>query len=224
MIEKYIPHILSTDPLTRECACNYGSCDRRFRQNDEIRSRIQIIRRAFPDTMTRQNIIEFFRRAGRDADITKFLVAMIWGYGSDEGGRADNRGPWRVEQMTSNLEHLREVLHEAGRRIASGDLEGAYRCFTVGRCGPSFRSKYFYFVGKSLAMERYPLIFDNRVAAGLAQIGGLNNDLLAMISIQTKGTASAYVQYTNLLHEWAAQIECEADQIELFLFDLADNS
>lgn len=223
MIEEYSQEILAIDPMTPECLCNYPPWDRQFRQNSEVHRCIEVVKRAFPRVMTRRSIIEFFRRKGRDAELAKFLAVMIWGYGADEEGRADNRGPWRVEQMTSKLRHLREVLCEAKRKISDGDLGGAYKCFGVQQCGTSFRSKYFYFVGKSLGIKRYPLIFDNRVAVGLARIWGLNSDLLAMVSIQTKGTASAYVQYTNLLHEKAAQMKCEADQIELFLFDHAGN-
>ncbi len=220
---EYRQQILSTDVLTRECRCNYGPWEHRFREKSEICRHIQIVREAFPDIMTRQNIIQFFQRGGRDADVTKFLATMIWGYGPDEGGRSDNRGPARVEQMTSKLDHLRDVLRDTACQIEKGALEEAYRGFDIAWCGPSFRSKYFYFVGKSLGIKGYPLIFDNRVAVGLARVGGLRNDLLGMVSIQTKGTASAYTRYTNLLHELASQMACEADQIELFLFDLAGN-
>lgn len=223
MIEKYKQEIMAIDPLTRGCPCNYPPWDDRFQRNVEVTRCIQVVKRTFPHTMTRRAIIEFFQKEGRDADLARFLAVMIWGYGADGGRRADNRGPSRVERMTSKLEHLREVLHETKRRIKKGDLGEAYKCFGVPWCGPSFRSKYFYFVGKSLGMKRYPLIFDNRVTVGLARIWGLHSDLLAMVSIQTKGTPSAYVQYTNLLHEKAAEMKCEADQIELFLFDRAGN-
>ena len=63
------------------------------------------------------------------------------------------------------------------------------------------------------------MIFDNRVAAGLVRITVSDGDLLDLVTIQSTRNVNAYLKYVNTLHEWAAELKCEADQIELFLFD-----
>ena len=146
---------------------------------------------------------------------------MMWGYSSDGIGRPDNRGPSRVQEMTADITKLSKILTQTKKLIREGHLENAYQYFRskkVPKCGPSFFSKYFYFVGRSLEVYNYPLIFDKRVASGLVNISVLNDSLLEFVSVQTITRADTYVKYVNLLHNWAKSMECEADQIEFFLF------
>lgn len=219
MIERYRELILTKTPLVNKCICQYKPWYKQFEKNKEVTCRIKTIEKAFGHKMTRKSIITFL---SKNADaISNFLAVMMWGHESDLNGRRDARGPWKVAQMTSDLASLGPLLDQTKERIKNGDVKEAYRCFKVARCGPNFFSKYFYFIGKSLNIARYPLIFDNRVAAGLVRITVSDGDLLDLVTIQSTRNVNAYLKYVNTLHKWAAELQCEADQIELFLFDYA---
>ena len=221
MITKYKQQILALSPLNSECVCKYDSWHKQFGENQStINHHIKIIEKQLGERFTRKDIISFHRCDNID-DITKFLSVMMWGYSSDGIGRPDNRGPSRVQEMTKDIAKLSKILTQTKELIREGHLKEAYKCFhptKVPKCGPSFFSKYFYFVGRSLKVDNYPLIFDNRVASGLVNISVLSSSLLEFVSVQTITRADTYVKYVNLLHDWAKSLECEADQIEFFLF------
>ena len=221
MITKYKQQILALSPLNEKCVCKY---DRWYEQSGNSQSTInryiKIIEKRFGEQFTRKDIISFYRCNNID-DITKFLSVMMWGYSSDGIGKPDNRGPSRVQKMIKDIDKLSKILTQTKELIREGRLKEAYKCFhptKIPKCGPSFFSKYFYFVGRSLRVDNYPLIFDNRVASGLVNISVLSRSLLKFVSIQTIARADTYVKYVNLLHNWAKSLECEADQIEFFLF------
>jgi len=88
----------------------------------------------------------------------------------------------------------------------------------VKKCGVSFMTKYFYFIGKALNLDQYPLIFDDRVANALVQI--VAPEIASFLQIQRGGKVSQYQEYNRFIHQAAQELEVEADQIELFLFKL----
>lgn len=172
MITRYKQQILATSPLTVACVCEYKRWYDRFEGNKHITNCIHTVEDNLGEQFTRQDIISLHERNDIN-DITKFLAVMMWGYASDGNGRADNRGPSRVQKMTSDYEYLSNLLLQTRQSIKAGCLREAYNGFEekdesrkkrVPMCGPNFFSKYFYFVGKSLGLQRYPLIFDDRVA------------------------------------------------------------
>lgn len=217
MIKRYRELILNKKPLVNKCICQYKPWYEQFEKNKEVTCRIKTIEKVFKHKMTRKSIINFFRK-NADA-INNFLAVMMWGHESDANGRRDGRGPWKVAKMTSNLASLGSLLDQTNKRIKNGDVKEAYRHFKVAWCGANFFTKYFYFKGKSLNIARYPLIFDNRVAAGLVRINVSDGDILDLVTIQATRNVYAYIEYVSTLHKWAAELQCEADQIELFLFD-----
>lgn len=226
MITRYKQQILAASPLTVASVCEYGRWYDRFKGNQHITDCIHTIEDNLGGSFTRQDIISFHERNDIN-DITKFLSVMMWGYASDGNGRPDNRGPSRVQQMTSDHVYLSNLLVQTKQLIGAGRLREAYNEFEkkdesrkkkVPMCGPNFFSKYFYFVGKSLGLQRYPLIFDDRVATGLVNICVSSRSLLDLVSIQTIRRAEVYMKYFNLIHDWAEKLQCEADQIEFFLF------
>ncbi len=221
MITKYKQQILESLPLNSECVCKYDRWYERFGNNQStINRHIKIIEKQLGERFTRKDIISFYRCDNID-DITKFLSVMMWGYSSDGIGKPDNRGPSRVQKMTADIAKLSKILTQTKELIREGHLKEAYKCFhsaKVSECGPSFFSKYFYFVGRSLKVDNYPLIFDNRVAFGLVNISVLSRNLLKFVSVRTITHADTYVEYVDLLHSWAKSLKCEADQIEFFLF------
>ncbi len=88
------------------------------------------------------------------------------------------------------------------------------------RLGRSFYTKHLYFLGKSQSIKRYPLVFDNRVANGLARLSSMNDEWFRMISIAAIRDWDAYRQYFQFAHAEADKIGCKPDQVELFLFNL----
>jgi hypothetical protein len=151
--------------------------------------------------------------------MTAFLMVMLWGYGADEGGKSDARGRWRVAQMTKDCGKLRETLCKARDWICQNKIEKAYNEFRIPWCGPNFFTKYFYFIGKSLDQQKYPLIYDDRVATGLVKLNLCSDKPLEFVTIQTKRKADAYVKYVDMIHGWSVYLGCKADQVELFLFE-----
>jgi hypothetical protein len=231
MITKYKSQILTESPLTVECVCEYKRWYDRFTENKElnqhIRSFIKTIEDNLGERFTRKDVISFHKRDDIN-DITKFLSVMMWGYASDVNSRPDNRGPSRVQKMlTSGHIYVSNLLVKTKELVKADRLIEAYNEFEkknesgkkkVPMCGPNFFSKYFYFVGKSLDLKKYPLIFDDRVAVGLVKICTSCKSLLNLVSITTIRHAKIYKEYVDFIHDCAEKLQCEADQIEFFLF------
>ena len=100
------------------------------------------------------------------------------------------------------------------------DIENAYKNIDKGikRCGPSFFTKHFYFLGKSNSVNHYPVIFDNRVANGMVKISCSDSQCLDIVTVNAKTKAKSYLAYLKMVHEQADLVGCEPDQIEYYLF------
>jgi hypothetical protein len=122
--------------------------------------------------------------------------------------------------MLKDLSATTRLLERVSVREAAS-LQEAYRVSDeIPRCGQSFYTKHLYFLGKAQSVKRGPLIFDNRVAYGIAKLLAKNDDGFRMISIAASRNWKAYAAYLQFAHEQAATIRCQPDQIEYFLFQL----
>lgn len=144
-----------------------------------------------------------------------FLMVMIWGYGPA------GYGPSRVGAMFHHKAFTSIIKSTVSHLVANPiKLRQAYReCGRLPNLGPNFFSKFFYFVGRAKGLPQYPLIFDDRVATALVKLHACCSVLDDMTSIHAKRNYNAYERYVNLLHDWATHLGCDADQIELFLFN-----
>ena len=192
--------------------------------NDEIKGIISEMLTHVENEVSRQKVIDQIRKGLGGDPIPGFILTMIWGFGSN-----DNRGPSRLSKMLKDLPGVRKILQAAVSALGNNEIEMAHGCFingiksTIDRLGISFSSKYLYFAGKALAMEKYPLIFDARVAYSLVALSRPPDEPgispLRFVSIQPKSNWSSYKTYLEMMYDQAAKLDLEADQIELFLFD-----
>ena len=198
----------------------YQYWETRFSSNAFLRDEIARIKRDLGDGVTRSDIVQFYRRENLNSE-TKFIAAMLWGHGAAAGGQRDKRGPWKVEQMFARqveaIQAIRSVSVETSEQITC-----SYSRLNrdIDRCGPNFFTKHFYFLGKSLNLDRYPLIFDDRVARGLVKTTSRDPAILRMVKIGALTKPRAYLSYLDFAQEQAECIGCSLEQIEYYLFRL----
>jgi hypothetical protein len=198
---------------------HYAPWERTFEGTPHLLKLIKGIKNALGDSWTRSDVTTYYAKA--DVAIEqKFVAAMVWGHEAVAEGRRDNRGPWKLAKMFEDAVKVTEVL--TGMDVASEQgIEAAYNQFKViPRCGTSFLTKHLYFLGKAKAESGryYPLIFDNRVAAGLLKLQVTNPSALKMVDVGVARTPHAYLAYLKLARQVADRADCEMDKVEYFLF------
>jgi hypothetical protein len=152
------------------------------------------------------------RQSGSLEDIRRvFLGAMLWGYGTV------GYGSWRTQRMLATPDSG-EMLKRTFDLIAENRIEEAYSGFRLDRCGPSFFTKFFYFSGFEPSSRRYPLILDAVVRRSLMSFADAD---LSDFADTSQRNPRGYIHYIQLMHEWAQELNCEAHNIELFLFSEA---
>jgi len=72
-------------------------------------------------------------------------------------------------------------------------------------------TRYFYFVGLSCRVDPCPLIFDSRVARNFKLLVGRSHSVVA--------GGEEYVRYVGIMKDWAKQLGCRPDAIELTLWE-----
>jgi hypothetical protein len=184
-----------------------------------LQERVRNVYNVLGDRFTRRDVVQLYASPELEA-VDKFLAAMIWGHESGENGRRDGRGPWKVLQMLDDDTSSRQVLQaiDVSSRSAVAasyaSLAGALK-----RCGPNFFTKHLYFAGKALSIRHFPVIFDNRVAVGISRLAGVSDSVARMISVSTTRKQAAYMAYLDFVHEESDRLQCQPDQIEVFLFE-----
>ena len=172
------------------------------------------------EVITRGNLFAYPLNEHHDGWQNVFYIAtMIWGYG------VVGYGPWRTLRGLNQdnfTQHLAQVFHH----IVNDNLAVAYDTVNIRYCGPAFFTKLFYFFGRE-QIENYPLILDSVIANRFEVVLGLNPLDYARFSRNHYGEIAAlrryqagYIRYVNNMHEWAYELQCSADQIELFLFNI----
>lgn len=148
-----------------------------------------------------------------------FVAAVMWGYGSN------GYGAWRVRKMLSDT-NIKQALPRAWQQIRAGELETARKEFVVGWCGPSFYTKFFYFIGRVNNIKPLPLILDSRVIDTLDRKAPKLAKLIAYCKRDADGfladfriKRNGYSTYVNTMSDWAAKLKVKPDQLEMFLFD-----
>ncbi|MGO4609923.1 hypothetical protein AB4142_26640 [Variovorax sp. 2RAF20] len=196
---------------------HYAPWVQTFKGASHLLEMIDAIKDGLGDSWTRSDLTKYYARADVASE-QKFVAAMVWGHEAAAEGRRDNRGPWKVATMFKDAVMLKETLR--GMDVASDlGIEAAYKRFKdIPRCGTSFLTKHLYFLGKADGGHRYPLIFDNRVAAGLLKLQVTNPLVFDMVDVGVARTPRAYLAYLRLARQVADRAQCEMDQVEYFLF------
>jgi hypothetical protein len=141
------------------------------------------------------------------------VAALMWGYGVS-GLRWGNE--LVAAHSTMLGQQLDQVLAGCEADLLNNNVEAAYRRFvTVGRgrqqdplyerVGSPFFSKILYFLGKNLAMGKYPLILDTKVSIALAQLTGFRL-LVRPSGHRPLPDSEAYGLYVDYVHAWAANL------------------
>lgn len=197
--------------------CEYSYWEQTFKYEESNLARVLEIKESLGSTFNRADLVAFYGKEYFDIE-TKFLAAMIWGYEAPEGSRRDNRGPSRLQKML-NSKDFYKILKSV--KIGNDkEIQSSYSKIknNINGCGPSFLTKHLYFLGKSSGESKYPLIFDNRVAVGLARLSLSDSACLDIVSIQALPKRSAYIKYLEFARNQSTVIDCDLDQIEYFLF------
>lgn len=218
---EHYPAIRAIDVDRVRTRISYPHWEKHLVTDAVMMDRLHVIRGKVGDSVTRHEIVNFYADSGVSLEI-KFMLAMIWGHEATEGGRRDGRGPWKLMQMFKDRA-LTDALIQSVDLSTDESLMASYKQLEakVDRCGPNFFTKHFYFLGKSLGLKHYPLIFDDRVANGLIQRMLPDASLLSLVSVSTLRSPEAYIGFLRLAHQIAQAAQAEPDQVELFFFGQA---
>jgi len=165
--------------------------------------------------ITRLDVIHSFRQYFEKKNencFIPFLLAMIWGYGKSGFGPHRTNKYFVSENNRSHIKKAMELLSSKAVYEAYAEL------LLINGLNVSFASKITYFAGRALDLHEYPLIFDNRVANSLVSIF-IGNEISNLVSVNPKTDLESYKRYNSLIHKWAREINVEADNIELYLFN-----
>lgn len=219
-LEKYdtIRKIKFDQPLTQWAYEEYW--EGIYADKDYLLPRIRQVKAALGLSFNRMDVVNFYQRPDISLE-TKFIAAMIWGHEASEDGKRDPRGPWKLSKIFED-----SVAAENAIRMASvSSLEDVTKSYNslnkaLKRCGPSFFTKHFYFLGKASGKNEYPVIFDDRVARGLVKLSSPTSIALDMVSFSAATKPEAYRRYLDFVFDQASTIKCKPDQIEYYLFTL----
>jgi len=135
-----------------------------------------------------------------------FIGTTLFGYGTV------GYGPWRTKQMLTTY-LANSILQRSFGLVLERRLVDAYQVLSQLRyCKSSFVTKFLYFAGFGVGMKDYPLILDQNVEKALRTSIGME------ISHQDP---KGYLRYVDAMHSWARELDCEAHNIEFFLWSLA---
>lgn len=166
------------------------------------------------DKITRQMVVDsYVAYYDGNADYLKpFVMTMIWGF-ADTG-----YGTHRTNKYLETAEN-KNWIKEGIDLMGEAKSKEAFKTFLkISGLNMSYISKLLYFGTRAKGMEEYALIFDIRVARSLARLYA-PNEVADLLEIFPSVNYKIYEKYNTLLHKWAREINVDAEQIELFLFD-----
>lgn len=170
-----------------------------------------------PEQINRSQIAELGKAAYASgyegASVSRlFWGMMLWGWGTI------GNGPTRVSWIIETTPETESVLCHACQFVMQGNIEEAYNFLSpqgntrLKYFNEAYFSKFLYFVGLGCGLQRYPLIIDSKIDAGLKALLGT--------SAPQQYTQKGYMIYLNFMHDWADRLRCRADSIEYALFIL----
>lgn len=161
--------------------------------------------------ISRKDIIKAFKTyfEGKISYLYPFTLTMIWGF-ADTG-----YGTYRTNQYLSTEENKLAIQ----QAFDSFELKKAYRTLMqVKGLNVSYASKLLYFASRAREEKEYALIFDNRVARTLVKLIDISG-IAGILKILPSNKFEDYIDYIQFMHRWADELEVEAENIELFLFN-----
>jgi len=201
---------------------------RSLKEDERTSGDINVLDDRFHGAITRKDIVELVQ----DSSLANtgslrqiFLACMLWGWGKDRSGRGrKNIRKSMLDPATDNV--LKEAFNGIKNKVSVKEI---YDSFKIDGCGPSFMTKFFYFLGKGFGVRCLPLILDSRVANFLEYLCQQENIKIERFvrinsragdgKIKTLSNYSeGYEKYVITLNTWAEELQCEPDDIEYFMF------
>jgi hypothetical protein len=179
----------------------------------------------YPCGLNRSDVTKIAVEAAEHDDLLHykklFLASMIWGFAQA------GYGPYRTKRVTCSNDDLWRKLERVSHFLRSRQIAEAYDRLDVKFYGPAFFTKYMYFFGRAVDSSNYPIILDTMVCRSLDSHNAL--DKFATVARRKADNQITYVyrdsakygQYTRKMREWARGLNCNADDIECFLYDLS---
>jgi hypothetical protein len=166
------------------------------------------------EKVSRRDVIDSFKSyyQGKSDYLLPFTMTMIWGF-NDTG-----YGTYRTNKYLETEEN-RAIIENALKATNHGEIEKAFKLFMkVKGLNVSYISKLLYFGTRAKEKENYALIFDIRVARALVKL--LDSEgISGLLNITPSGKFKDYDSYNKLIHRWAKELEVEAENVEMFLFN-----
>jgi hypothetical protein len=168
--------------------------------------------RSLPNPLDRTAL----RRVGAEASIDaisaeRALVAvMVWGNGNN--GYAQDR----TSKILSNTSRAADKLLAVAQTLGTEGALAAYRRLgddrdcRLSRLGPAFGTKFLYFCQPE-GQELMALIHDRTVSEWIANHAGLTLS-------SEEWSVPTYRAYLRQMHDWAADLSCQPDDVELGIF------
>jgi hypothetical protein len=153
-------------------------------------------------------------------DIQRLWLAIYaWGGGRGAMGyRARVNARLALFDVRFN-QSVESVVHS----LALNDVAGAHHAIDpVIGAGEGFFTKFLYFLSKPGMCRPLPLIYDEQVRRALQALLG-PRWALPLGATMKSSPADIYALYVRTMHEWANQLECSPEQLELFLFQKRGN-
>lgn len=141
-----------------------------------------------------------------------FTLTMIWGFAANGYGTFRTNNYLSSEENKSNIKNAFDALKANNQKDAFKYL------MKIKGLSISYVSKLLYFATRALNYKNYALIFDIRVARALVKV--VNNDgIEGLLEINPSKKYKDYINYNNLIHRWSKELNVEAENIEVFLFN-----
>lgn len=206
ILRKHQSKISELDPYNQESfAYRKSHWEKRFWSDEDF----AYLSERYPKSISRRNVAEIAGSACEFNDIVwirrLFLATMVWGYG------AVGYGPYRTAKMLA-ADGSARVLEDVFSLASTGYIVDAYQRLSLPWCGPVFSTKFLYFIGLGCQLDPLPVILDSVVSNKLEQWIGLDTSEISRGAV-------GYLKYIRLMSEWAEELSCRPDSIELFLFD-----
>ncbi len=166
----------------------------------------------YPCCISRGEIINYLRQ--EDACLLNgFVKSMIFYLEQEE------QGPYSLSKILINKQDVIRKLQQVDLYLLIGDIESAHKeMITIPQLGQTALSVYLYFRGRSLGLDKYPVIIRDRI---INRLNMYNSEVVLLSHIMQctlKVDAKAYTQYVMLMHDLASKredIQIPTDSLEL---------
>ncbi|NVJ48362.1 MAG: hypothetical protein HWE07_14605 [Cytophagia bacterium] len=171
----------------------------------------QLVRKYEGEYICRGDVIDAFKAYYKNGEsyLLPFTLTMLWGF-SDTG-----YGTFRTNKYLGVPKNELAIQ----KAFNSSNLKESYQqLLSIYGLGVSYASKLLYFASRAREEKEYALIFDIRVARSLVRL--LDTFGIAeIVNITPSDRFDDYLSYIQLMHRWADELQVEAENIELFLFN-----